>query len=91
MLKLLVAFSLALRSRSKVGVKVKGRGQGHSSRSNIWHVAVHIKGLACRVQQKSITLKFGVECGHNRSKGFVCVSLIRGCMRIISRMRSIGF
>ena len=36
-------------------------------------------------------LLFGVKGGHYQSEGFVCVSVIRGHMRIISPMRSIGF
>ncbi len=44
-------------------VKVKGRGQGQSrfrgqgqnSRSNMWCVAIETRGLACRVQQMTIT------------------------------------
>ena len=63
-------------SRSKI--KVKGRGQDQRSRSNVWCKAVHIRGSACRGQQKAIAVKFGVKGGHNRSKGFVCLSVIRG-------------
>ncbi len=32
----------------------------------------------CWVQQKAITIKFGVKGGHYRSEGFVCLSLISG-------------
>ncbi len=37
-----------------------------------------IRGSACRVQQKAITLKFGVNGGHYRSEDFVCLFVIRG-------------
>ncbi len=36
-----------------------------------------------------ITIKFGINGGHYRSEGFVCVSTIKGRVRIISLMRSI--
>ncbi len=45
---------------------------------SVWHVAVDIRDSACRVQQKAITVKFGVKGGHYRSEGFVCLSVIRG-------------
>ncbi len=38
-----------------------------------------------------LNLKFGVKGGHYQSEIFVCVSVIKGHMRIISRMWSIGF
>ena len=72
-------------------VKAKGRVQGQMSRSNFWRIAVDIRGSACRVQQGAVTLTFGVKGGRYQSEGFVCVSVIRRCRRIISRMRSIGF
>ena len=61
-------------SRSKVNVK--SRGSNLNVKVNVWCVAVDIRGSACRVQQKAITLKFGVKDGHYRSKGFVYVSVI---------------
>ncbi len=76
-------------------VNVKGQGQGHRSGSRSW---IKVKGQGqisgaqqsilgarlCRVQQRAIK-------GHYQSKVFVCVSVISGHMRIIKRMRSIGF
>ncbi len=48
--------------------------------SNFWRVAVDIRGSACRVQQRAITVKFGAKGGHYRSKGYVCLSVIsRAC------------
>ncbi len=72
-------------SRSKVSVKVKGRGQGHGSgsRSNFWRAAVDIRGSALSSAANSIRSDY-------QSKVFVCVSVIRGRIRIIARMRSIG-
>ncbi len=72
----------ALRSRSKVGVKVMGQGQ--RPRSDFWRVAVDIRGSALPSAAKS-------NKSHSQSKEFVCVSVIRGHLRIIARMRSIGF
>ncbi len=69
-------------SRSKVGVKVMGRGQ--SSRSNFWRAAVDIRGSALPSAAKS-------NKSHYQSRVFVCVSVIRGRIRIITRMWSIGF
>ncbi len=71
----------ALMSRSKV--KVKGRGQGHGSRSNSWRAVVDIRGSALPSAAKSIRSDY-------QSKVFVCVSVIRGHIWIIARMRSIG-
>ncbi len=59
-------------------------GQGQRSRPNFWCAAVDIRGLALSSAAKSIK-------SHYQSKVFVCVSVIRGCIRIIARMRSIGF
>ena len=68
------------RSTSRSKVKVKGRHQGQRSRSNVWRVAVDIRGSACRVHQSAITVKFGAKGGHYRSEGFVCLSVIsRAC------------
>ena len=74
----------ALRSRLKVGVKVKGQGQGHrsGSRSNFRRAVVNNRGSALPSAAKS-----------NKShqfKVYVCVSVISGHMRIVTRMRSIG-
>ncbi len=77
-------FCLALRSRSKVGVKVISWGQGRRSRSNVWRAAVDIRGSALPSAAKS-------NKSHYQSKVFVSVSVISGRMRIIVRMRSIGF
>ncbi len=78
----------ALRSRSKVGVKVKDQGQGcwsrSRSRSFFWCAAVDIRGSALPSAAKS-------NSSYYQSDVFVCVSVIRGRMRIIARMRSIGF
>ena len=71
---------LALTSGSKVGVKVTGQ----RSRSNFWCAAVDTRGSALPSAAKSIT-------SHYQYKVFVCVSVISGRMRIIARMRSIGF
>ncbi len=67
-------------------VKVKGRGQGHGSRSKsiTWRAAVDIRGWALPSAAKSNT-------SHYQFKVFVCVSVISWHMRIIARMRSIGF
>ena len=61
-------------SRSKVEVKV--RGQLQRSCSNVWCVVVDIRGLACQVQRKAITLKFGAKNDHYQSAKFVCVPVI---------------
>ena len=58
-----------------VRVKVKGWGQGQ----NVWLVAVDIRGSACQVQQKAITLKFGEKGGQlitSPRPRFVCVSVL---------------
>ncbi len=59
-------------------------GQGQRSRSVFWRVAVDIRGSA---------LPSAVKCNRKyyQSKVFVCASIISGHMRIIARMRSIGF
>ena len=41
--------------------------------SNFWHVVVDIRDSACLVQQKAITLKFGVKSSHYQSEVFVCL------------------
>ncbi len=69
-------------SRSKVGVKVMGQGQ--RIRSNFWRAAVDIRGSALPSAAKS-------NKSHYQSEVFVCVSVINRHMRIIARMRSIGF
>ncbi len=68
-------------SRSKVGVKIMGQGQ--RSRSNFWCAAVDIRGSALPSAAKSIRIDY-------QSEVFVCVSVIRGRIRIIARMRSVG-
>ncbi len=73
---------LALRSRSKVRAEVVGQCQG--LRSYFWCAAVDIRGSALRSAAKS-------NSSHYQSNVFVCVSMIRGRMRIIARMQSIGF
>ncbi len=65
----------------KVGVKVMGKGQ--KLRSNFWRAAIDIRGSALPSTAKSIRN----DC---QSEVFVCVSVIRGRIRIIARMRSIG-
>ncbi len=82
---------LALRSRSKVGVMVKGRDEGQrlrsrskvGSRSNFWRAAVDNRGSALPSAAKS-------NKSHYQFKVFVCVSVISGRMRIITRMRSVS-
>ncbi len=64
-------------------VKVKGQGQDHRSKSNFWRAAVDIRGSALPSAAKS-------NKSHYQSKVFVCVSVIRGRIRIIAWMRSIG-
>ncbi len=59
--------------------------------SNVWRVAVDIRGSALPSAAKAFTLEFEVKGGHYQSGGFVCVSVIRERVRIISQMRSIGF
>ena len=71
---------IALRSRSKVKV----RGQGQRSRSNFWCAAVDIWGSALPSAAMSSN-------HHYQSKVIVGVSVISGRLRIIARMRSIGF
>ena len=75
--------------------KVKGQGQrlgqGKRSMSNVWHMAVDIRGLACQALQKAITLKFGVKGGHYRSKGIGRVSVKSGHMQIVSQMWPVSF
>ncbi len=75
---------LALRSRSKVGVKVKGRGQGQMSGQGQFSGVQQsmIGARLCRVQQRAMS--------HYQFKVFVCVSVISGRVRIITRMLSIG-
>ncbi len=48
------------------------------SRLNVWRVVVDTRGSACQVQQKAITIKFGVKGGYYRSEDFVCLSVIWG-------------
>ncbi len=77
---LLPCFEVKVKGR----VKVKGQCHIQRSRSTFWRAAVDIRGSALLVAAKS-------NRSHYQSKVFVCVSLISGHMRIISRMRSIGF
>ncbi len=70
---------------------VWGQSQGSESSSKVGVKVKYIRSLACQVQQKAITLNFEVKGGHYRFEGFVCVSVIRGCMQIITQMRSISF
>ncbi len=56
---------------------VKVMGQGQQSRSNFWRAAVDIRGSALPRAAKS-------NKSHYQSKVFVCVSVIRGRMRIIA-------
>ena len=69
-------------------VKVKGRGQGQGqcqrSRSNFWCTVVDIRGLALLSAAKR-------NNHHYQHKVNICVSVISGRLRIITRMRSIGF
>ena len=69
-------------SRSKVGVKVTGQGQ--RSRLLFWRAAVDIRGSALPSAVKS-------NRSHCQSKVLVCVSIISRRVRVIARMRSIGF
>ncbi len=57
--------------------------EGQRSRSNFWRAAVAIRGSALLSAAKSIRSDY-------QSKVFVCVFVIRGRIRIIARMRSIG-
>ena len=66
---LFVAIYLALRSRSNFGGKVKSQ----RSRSDFWRVVVDIRGSACRVQQRAITLKFAAKGHCHQSDGCLCV------------------
>ncbi len=59
-------------------------GQGQRSRSNFWCAAVDIRGSALPSATKS-------NKSHYQHEVFVCVSVISWRMRIIARMRSIGF
>ena len=72
--------------KAKVGVKgqVKVMGRAQRSGSNLWHALVDIRGSALPGAAKS-------KKSHYQSMLFVCVSLIRGRILIIVRMRSIGF
>ncbi len=58
-------------------------GQGQRSRSNFWHAAVDIRGSALPSAAKSIRSDY-------QSKVFVCVSVIKGRIRIVARMGSIS-
>ncbi len=68
-------------------VKVKGRGQGQRSgsrsRSNCGCAAVDIRDSALPSAAKS-------HKSHYQSKMFVCVSVIKGRIRIIARTWSIA-
>ena len=64
--------------RSKVGVKVMGH-----SRSDFWCIAVDIRGSAKSAAKTNKS--------YYQSKVFVCMSVIRGRIRRITRMRLIGF
>ncbi len=48
-----VLTSLLPSFKVKVRVKVKGRSYGHGSRSNLWHTAINIRGLALPSAAKS--------------------------------------
>ncbi len=50
------------------------RVQGHRSRSDVCYIAVDTRDLACRVQQKALSLYFRVKDGHYHSEVFVCLS-----------------
>ena len=71
-----------------IKVKVKGwgqgQGQGHRSRSNFGCAAVDVRGSALPSAAMS-------NNHHYQSKVIVCVSVISGRLRIIARIRSIGF
>ncbi len=60
------------------------RPTSHGSRSIFWRAAVDIRGSALPSAAKG-------NKSHYQSKVFVCVSVISRHMRIIARMRSIGF
>ncbi len=74
-------------------LKVKCRGQGHRSGSRVkvkgqgqlsgaqWSI---LGARRCRVQQGAIGVITSFQA-------FVCVFVISGRMRVIARMRSIGF
>ncbi len=53
---------------STFGLFVKVRW---GSRSNVWHVAVYIRGSAFRVQQTAITLNFGAKDDNYQSEELV--------------------
>ncbi len=80
--------TLLLRSGSNVGGQGQRSGQGHGSRSKVeikfWRIAVNIRGSALPSAAKSKNHRY-------QSKMIVCVSVISRRMRIIVRMRSIGF
>ncbi len=71
-------------------VKVKSRGQGHRSGSKS---KVKVKFLAPAVDIRGLTLLSAAESynHHYQSEAIVFVSVIKGRMRIILRMRLIGF
>ena len=63
---------------------VKVKGQGQRSQSIFWRTAVDIRGSALPSAAKG-------NKSHYQFKVFVCVSVVSRHMRIIARMRSIGF
>ncbi len=50
-----------------------------------------VRPSVCVFVRALLFTPFEGKGGHYQSEGFVCVSVIRGRMRIISRMRPIGF
>ncbi len=74
---LVVIYNFNTFTRSNVSNQGKRSRYGHRSRSNVWCIAVYIRGSACRVQQMAITLRFGAKDGHYQSKGLFCVSPCR--------------
>ncbi len=62
---------------SEVKVNVKVRDQPEV-KTNTWRVAVDIRGSACRVKQRVITLRFGTRNDYYQSEEFVCVFVLRG-------------
>ena len=66
------------------GSRSKVTDQGQRSRSTFRHAAVDIRGSALPSAAKSNWSHYSLEV-------FVCVSVISWHMRVIARMRSIGF
>ncbi len=72
------------RSGSRSNVRVKVTSQGQMSRSTFRCAAVDIRGSALPSAAKS-------NRSHYQSKVIVCVSVKSRRVRLIARMRSIGF